>query len=100
MAEAGCFANVRLLKQLTRLMKTETGGVGLILDVSKACDTVPHEAIGHALRRKRIPSPIVELLEGVYRAIYTCISHPDEDIEIALQRVVKQEGPLSPLLLT
>lgn len=98
MAKAGCIANVHLLEQLTRLMKTESGCVGLISDVSKAFDTVPHKAIRHALRRKGIPSPIVELVEGGYRAIYTTISHPDQDINKTLQRGVKQGDPLSPLL--
>lgn len=97
-AEAGCFANVRILDQLSRLMKTESGGVGVVLDVSKAFDTVPHGAIGHALRRKGVPAPLVGLVEKGYRAVYTQISHPEGDIEIELQRGVKQGDPLSPLL--
>lgn len=45
-AETGCFANLHILDQVTCIMKHESGGVGLVLDVSKAFGTVPHEAIG------------------------------------------------------
>lgn len=99
MAEAGCFANVRLLKQLTRLMKTETGCVGLILDVSKACDTIPHEAIGHALRRKKDFIPDRRVVGGCVSGHLHLNIRPGRRHEITLQRCVKQVDPLSPLLL-
>ncbi|KAL0098628.1 hypothetical protein PUN28_020584 [Cardiocondyla obscurior] len=51
-SEAGCYANVRILHELTHQMKKSGGGVGIQLDVSKAFDTVPHEAIPIALKRK------------------------------------------------
>jgi len=97
-AEAGCFANINLLDQLNRLMKQRLGGVGIVLDLAKAFDTIPHGAIGRALRRKGVPEPIVGLIESSYRTLYTRIAHPDGDIEIQLQRGVKQGDPLSPLI--
>ncbi|XP_021942003.1 uncharacterized protein LOC110841004, partial [Zootermopsis nevadensis] len=61
-AEAGCFANIQILTELVRRMKRDKGGVGIQLDVSKAFDTIPHEAIGPALTRKGLPSRFVDLV--------------------------------------
>lgn len=97
-AEAGCFANVQILHELTCHMKQTRGGVGIQLDVSKAFDTVPHDAMPGALRRKGIPEPIVDLICSSYRNIVTTIAHPNGGIDIELQRGVKQGDPLSPLL--
>jgi hypothetical protein len=74
-AEAGCFANMQLLNEIIRRMKSSGGGVGIQLDVSKAFDTIPHQAIGHALIRKGLPSPIVELIRSSYVGIQTSIAH-------------------------
>lgn len=95
-AEVGCFANVQILHELTCQMKR--GGVGVQLDVSKAFDTVPHEAIPVALKRKGIPQPIIDLICRSYENVDTTISHPNGGIEVALRRGVKQGDPLSPLL--
>ncbi|KAL0103857.1 hypothetical protein PUN28_017894 [Cardiocondyla obscurior] len=67
-SEAGCYANVRILHELTHQMKKSGGGVGIQLDVSKAFDTVPHEAIPIALKRKGVPAPIVDLIRCSYEA--------------------------------
>ncbi|CAH2018675.1 unnamed protein product [Acanthoscelides obtectus] len=53
MNESGCFNNIHILNELLRHSKAKNGLVVTQLDVSKAFDTVPHQAIGHALRRKR-----------------------------------------------
>lgn len=97
-AETGCFANVRILHEFTCLMKEGRGGVDVQLDVSKAFDTVPHEAIPGALGRKGVPRPIVNLISSSYENVATTISHPNGEVEINLQRGVKQGDPLSPLL--
>jgi hypothetical protein len=49
-SEAGCFNNVHILKEIIRFAKSNEGLIGIQLDVSKAFDTIPHEAIGPALR--------------------------------------------------
>ncbi|KAL0098730.1 hypothetical protein PUN28_020686 [Cardiocondyla obscurior] len=97
-SEAGCYANVRILHELTHQMKKSGGGVGIQLDVSKAFDTVPHEAIPIALKRKGVPAPIVDLIRCSYEGAATTISHPEGEIKITLRRGVKQGDPLSPLL--
>lgn len=79
-------------------MKSNKGGVGVVLDISKAFDAVPHQAIEHAFRRKGIPSPITELVLESNRILFTRISHKDGNIEVVLQRDVKKGDPLSPLL--
>jgi hypothetical protein len=50
--EAGCFNNVHILNETLKLGKKRSGLVAVQLDISKAFDTVSHEAIGHALKRK------------------------------------------------
>jgi hypothetical protein len=55
-AEAGCFANVQILRELGRRMNSNNGGAAIQLDVS-----VPHEALGPALARKGIPKFFVDL---------------------------------------
>lgn len=96
--EAGCFTNVQILHELTCRMKQDTGGVGIQLGVAKAFDTIPHETIPGALKRKRISQPIVGLVYGSYEKVFTGISHSEGVIEVRLQRGVKQGDPLSPLL--
>lgn len=97
-AEAGCFANLQLLDEAVRRMKNAMGGVGIQLDISKAFDTVPHEAIRWGLERKGMPPELVNLVVASYNRVKTIISHPGGNIEISLQRGVKQGDPLSPLL--
>jgi len=78
--------------------ETGLGWSGIQLDVAKAFDTIPHEAIPYALKRKGIPQPIVGLICGSYEKAFTEISHPEGEIEVRLQRGVKQSDPLSLLL--
>lgn len=75
-------------------MKTMSGGAGIVHDNAKAFDTVPHIAIEHALRRKGVPNPLVELIKSGYEGSITFISHPKGPIEQDLQRGVKQRDPL------
>ena len=97
-SEAGCFNNVHILSELLRHSKTAEGLVAVQLDVSKAFDTIPHEAIGAALRKKGLPELVVRLVVDSYKDVHTTINNRDTKIDIKLQRGVKQGDPLSPLL--
>ncbi len=96
--EPGCFVNVQILHEAINMMKQHGGGVGVVLDVSKAFDTVPHKAIKWALARKDIPSHLIELIMSSYIDVTTLIQHPIKDIPIRIKRGVKQGDPLSPTL--
>ncbi len=96
-SEPGCFANVQILHEAVNQMKNDTGGVGVILDISKAFDTVPHKTIKWALSRKGMPEPLINMIES-YTQVRTSIQHPSKNIEIQIKRGVKQGDPLSPLI--
>jgi hypothetical protein len=63
--EAGCFNDTHILNELLKIAKKEAGLVAIQLDVSKAFDTVAHEATADALRSKGIPKSINGSYEGV-----------------------------------
>lgn len=97
-SEAGCFNNVHILSEVLRHTKVTEGLVAVQLDVSKAFDTVPHEAVRAALRKKGLPELVVRLVADSYEDVYTKIQNKTDKIEIKLQRGVKQGDPLSPLI--
>lgn len=94
-AESGCYNNVHIFNELLRHSKSNNGLVVVQLDLSKAFDTVPHQAIGPALRRKGLPETVVRLVEDQYKDVHMNIQSDDEVIKIFLQRGVKQGDPLS-----
>ena len=97
--EAGCFNNVQICNELLRHSKQNAKDlVAVLLDVSKAFDTVPHQAIGAALKRKGLPDHVVRIVEDSYTNICTLMSVAGESLRLELQRGVKQGDPLSPLL--
>ena len=67
-------------------------------DLEKAFDTIPHAAIGKALKRKGIPSHIADYVSDMFRGCSTKIRADGGVVEIGLQRGVKQGDPLSPLI--
>ncbi|KMQ86239.1 r2 protein [Lasius niger] len=94
----GCFANTRLLSAAVSEAKA-SGGVFTVLDISKAFDTVPHQAINLGLKRKGIPPTVANYITNMYNGCKTIIKAKDgEDVPIELKRRVKQGDPLSPLL--
>lgn len=97
-SEPGCFRNVHVLNELLRHAKAHTGLVLTQLDVSKAFDTVPHEALGPALRSKGLPDHIVRIVDQAYTDVDTSIDLNKKKINVRLQRGVKQGDPLSPTL--
>jgi len=97
-SEIGCFNNVQLFSEVLRHMKATGGGVAVQIDIKKAFDTAPHEAILRALLRKGIPRVLAQYIAQSYEGVCTTINHPDGPIDITLKRGVKQGDPLSPLL--
>jgi len=56
------------------------------LDMSKAVDTIAHEAIPDALRRKGLPEPVVRLVTDSYTNMQTVIKQGTIEIPITIQR--------------
>jgi len=56
--EPGCLNNVNILNEILRDAKIKKGVTMVQLDISKAFDTVPHEAINPALRRLGVPKKL------------------------------------------
>jgi len=83
---------------MLRLAKSRQGLVLVQLDISKPFDTIPHRAIGPALRRLGIPSNIVSSITNTYEAIETHIVHKGSRAKVPLRRGVKQGDPLSSFL--
>lgn len=95
--ENGCFANTRLLGAAIGEAKI-SGGIFTVLDISKAFDTVPHQAIRLGLKRNRIPATVIDYISSMYTGCHTQIKTRDDVIHIELKKGVKQGDPLSPIL--
>ena len=96
-AENGCHINTATLNAGIRIAKYKGGTFG-VTDLEKAFDTISHAAIGKALRRKRVPGQIADYVSDMFRGCSTRIRADGGDVEIGLQRGVKQGDPLSPLI--
>lgn len=96
--EAGYFNNVHILNEILKLGKKRQGLVVVQLDISKAFDTVPHEGIEYALKRKGIPGYVTKLIKDFYEGISTVIKHRKYEIQIQINTGVKEGDPLFPLL--
>jgi hypothetical protein len=68
------------------------------LDIAKAFDTIPHKAIGDALRRKGIPEVIIRLINDSNANVHTNIKQGCQQVPMKIGRGVKQSNPLSPLI--
>jgi len=96
--EDGCFNNIHTLNKILKLAKKVDGITIVQLDISKAFDTVPHDVIGDALRRKGIPESVESLISDSYNGMRTVIKQETVEVPIKLQRGVKQGDPLSPTI--
>ena len=95
--ENGCYINVTTFNRCVRLAK-ESGGIFGITDMEKAFDTVPHAAIHKALERKGIPASVASYIGKMYENCTTIIRADGGEVQITLERGVKQGDPLSPLI--
>jgi hypothetical protein len=68
------------------MAKKSKGFVAVQLDISKAFDTLHHQAIDAALHMKRLPQTARNIVLNSYKEINTTIEHGGAKIEISLRR--------------
>jgi hypothetical protein len=86
MDEPGCFNNIHTLNEIIRHAKSRSSIVAVLLDISKAFDTIPHEVIPDALRRKGLLEQLVQLVRNSYMNMYTIIKQGKNEIPIRIRR--------------
>jgi hypothetical protein len=80
--EAGCFNNVHIVNETLKLGKKRSGLVVVQLDISKAFDTVPNEAIKYALEKKGTPSYVTKFIMDSYEETSTVIKYGKHEIKV------------------
>lgn len=68
-----------------------------MLDISKAFDSVPHEAIRRSLIAHGVDEDLIRVVTNMYSNIRTIFQNCG-DFQLEIKRGVKQGVPLSPLL--
>jgi retron-type reverse transcriptase len=88
------------LSEILTIAKNSKGLVAIQLDISKAFDTLPHQAIDDHPQMKRLPQTAKRIILNSYKEINTTIEHGGAKTEISLRRGVKQRYLLSPLIVS
>ena len=96
----GTANNVFLLKEVINRSRQSLSELNLaFLDISKAFDSIPHEAIWHSLLKAGAPGRLVRLVQNTYATCSTKFRiQGQETPEISILNGVKQGCPLSPFL--
>jgi hypothetical protein len=70
------------------------------LDISKAFDSLSHDAIFSAMQKRGIPDAYIDTIRDMYRGSTTTFTvlGDSDDVPVAVRRGVKQGDPLSPFL--
>ena len=89
-----------LLERIHAAFKTETPVASLLmLDVSGAFDNVSHERLIHNLRKRQLPTQVVQWIRGFLKDRSTTIKLPEYTSEpMATPTGIPQGSPLSPIL--
>ena len=98
----GCLPNLRCSDHIFQLLakyQNCPASYSLYIDFNKAFNSVPHGSLFKTLEHYRLPSPLIRLIRGLYRAPrdypvvngHTSASHLQT-------RGVRQGSPLSPIL--
>ena len=75
--------NMHILSELLKKSKTTEGVVVVQLNVlSKAFDTIPHEAIEAALRKKGLPELMMQLVVDSFENVHMKIANKQDIINI------------------
>ena len=78
-----------ILNEVIRAVKVRDGLVAIQLDIAKAFDTAPHEAIDADLKRMGLPSGARESIMNSYKSLSTTIEHSGSKSEVSLMIGVK-----------
>jgi hypothetical protein len=97
-AEPGCYNNIQAVAEVLRAAKAHKGIVMIQLDISKAFDSIPHQAVDPALRRLGVPPHLRSSIVNSYRHVSTDILYGGSTTHIDIRRGVKQGDPLSPYI--
>jgi hypothetical protein len=86
--------------ELLRHSKEDQKALVAVMDINKAFDTVPHQAMVPALRKKGLPTQLLNMIHDAYQDVHKKITADGGETTINLQRGVKQGDPMSPLHFT
>ena len=97
-SEDGCGINLGILRAtVDQAISRKKELAYAFVDVSKAFDSVNHEALVEALVAAEIPEGLVTLIRNSYRGNTTLLSN-DETAVCSINRGVLQGDPMSPVL--
>ena len=98
----GCFENVKILQEAIKQQKQKKREYNIVfVDLAKAFDTVSHRSIEKGLRRKGVPTQVVDTIMSMYEHATTRITVGGKtNRAIKINAGVRQGCPLSPLLFS